>query len=530
MANKTISLLLVEDEADYAQAVKEILAASRSFHVTHAVSFAEARACLEKNSFDVALLDLALPDSAGLKTFSDLNAASPELPIIVVTGMSDETVALRAVREGAQDYLVKGQLDGKTLDRSIRYAIERSRAERALRNKDEFFRLISENVSDLIAVVDAEGRRVYNSPSYRPILGEPTQLAGTNSFEEIHPADRERIIKVFRDTVRTGHGARAEYRLVLKDGSVRHIESQGNVIRAEPDQASKVVVVSRDITEHKTSVEVLRQALSDLKHAHEDLKAAQLKLVQVEKIEAVSTFAAGVAHEVRNPLQTLLMGIEYLGKHLPGTGKTVSTVLQDMVQAVKRADGIIRGLTDFAQHSKRDVRDEDLSTILKQALAAVQPEINQHPILLAAELAEGLPRVTVDFRSLKHVFINLLMRVIRELQPEGGRLAVRTFASTLDRPLVLNGKTFRNFQLNDSVLWAEIELFPNRLSDEHHTTPPISASGFGLTVLKKIIELYSGLLETTHPEDTGGTRYVVVFHAAKAPVPQEPGSVSVPRD
>ena len=516
MASKTISLLLVEDEVDYAQAVKELLAASRSFHVAHVASLAEARTCLGKDAFDVALLDLTLPDSAGLKTFSDLNAASPELPIIVVTGMSDESLALRAVREGAQDYLVKGQLDGKTLDRSIRYAIERSRADRALRDKDEMFRLISENVSDLIAVLDGEGRRVYNNPSYRPILGEPAQLAGTNSFEEIHPADRERIINVFNETLKTGHGVRAEYRLLLKDGSVRHIESQGNVIHTEPGQPPKVVVVSRDMTEHKTSVEVLRHALSDLKHAHEDLKAAQLKLVQAEKIEAVSTFAAGVAHEVRNPLQTLLMGIEYLGKHVPGTGKTVANVLQDMAHAVNRADGIIRGLTDFAQHSKREVREEDLSAILKQAVAAVQPELNQHPILLALDLAENLPPLAIDFRALKHVFINLMMRVIRELQPEGGRVTVRTFASTLDRPLVLNGRAFRNFQLNDTVLWAEIELFPNRLSDGNRA-PAIAAHGLGLTVLKKIVELYSGVLETTHPEDTGGIRHVVVFKAAKGP-------------
>jgi PAS domain S-box-containing protein len=523
MASKTISLLLVEDEVDYAQAVKELLTTSRSFHVTQAASFTEARACLEKDSFDVALLDLTLPDSAGLKTFSDLSAASPELPIIVVTGMSDESLALRAVREGAQDYLVKGQLDGRTLERSIRYAIERCRAERDLRNKDEFFRLISENVTDLIAVVDNEGRRVYNSPSYRPILGEPAQLAGTNSFDEIHPADRERIIKVFHDTLRTGQGARAEYRLLLKDGSVRHIESQGNVIRAEADQPTKVVVVSRDMTEHKASVEVLRQALSDLKQAHEELKATQLKLVQIEKVEAVSTFAAGVAHEVRNPLQTLLMGLEYLGKHVPGTGKMVANVLQDMVHAVQRADGIIRGLTDFAQHTKREVRDEDLSAILRQAITAVQAELNQHPILMSVELAENLPRFTVDFRSLKHVFINLLMRVVRELQPEGGRVTVRTFASTLDRPLVLNGKAFRNFQLNDTVLWAEIELFPNRLSERNNHAPALASAGLGLTVLKKIIELYSGVLETTHPEDTGGVRYVFVFKATKAPAPQEPG-------
>src|SRR5687767_11424019 len=169
MPRKTIRILLVEDEVDYAQAVKELLSPSPCFHLSYAKTSKEAVAALGKDSHDVVLLDLMLPDNSGLKTFTDIREAAPYLPVVVITGLADENLALQAVREGAQDYLVKGQLDGKTLERSIRYAIERRRAENSLRHKDEFFRLISENVSDLIAVLDTEGRRIYNSPSYRPI-------------------------------------------------------------------------------------------------------------------------------------------------------------------------------------------------------------------------------------------------------------------------------------------------------------------------------------------------------------------------
>jgi len=396
VATSTIRVLLVEDEAAYAQAVKEFLRAP-SFHIRHAKSFADARLSLTQESYDVALLDLTLPDNSGLQTFTDLKAAAPDIPVLVISGMMDESLALRAVREGAQDYLMKGQLDGRTLERSVRYA-----------------------------------------------------------------------------------------------------------------------------TERKAAVDTLRHALTDLKCAHEDLKAAQLKLVQTEKLEAVSTFAAGVAHEVRNPLQTILMGLEYLGHHLRGAEKECYSVVQDMVHAVKRADGIIRGLTEFAQNGKRQVRDEDLSAVLKQAVAAVEPELAQHPILLSCELGDNLPRFTADFRSLKHVFINLFMRITRELQPEGGRIVARTFASTLERPLVLNGKSFRHFQVGETALWAEIEVFPNRL--EQCNSPAAYSNGFGLTVLKKIIELYGGVFESTQPEDTGGTRYATIFKAVKDPGLAKPGS------
>src|SRR6266849_1985304 len=136
--------------------------------------------------------------------------------------------------------------------------------------------------------------------------------------------------------------------MVLKDGSVRYIESQGSAIQDERGTFSKLVVVSRDVTERMEAVTVLRQALSDLNKSHEKLKAAQLQLVQSEKLEAVSTFAAGVAHEVKNPLQTVILGVDYLSGHLPSGDATAAMVLTDMSGAVMRADGIIRGLLEFS--------------------------------------------------------------------------------------------------------------------------------------------------------------------------------------
>src|SRR5439155_12011241 len=141
----------------------------------------------------------------------------------------------------AQDYLVKGEFDAQMLSRVVRYAIERKRAEQALRQSEEFFRLITENVTDLIAVLDKGGKRLYNSPSYKRSMGNADDLEGTNSFQEVHPEDKEKIRKIFEQTLTTGTGQRAEYRMLLSDGSIRDIESQGSVIRDENGQPCKVV-------------------------------------------------------------------------------------------------------------------------------------------------------------------------------------------------------------------------------------------------------------------------------------------------
>jgi PAS domain S-box-containing protein len=118
---------------------------------------------------------------------------------------------------------------------------------------ERILHLILANVDDLIAVVDLNGRRLYNSPSYKRILGDPKALRGTDSFGDIHPDDRAMVKRVFDETVRTGIGKRIEYRFLLKDGTVRHIESRGNAITNNTGTSQGIVIVARDITERKRS-------------------------------------------------------------------------------------------------------------------------------------------------------------------------------------------------------------------------------------------------------------------------------------
>jgi diguanylate cyclase (GGDEF)-like protein/PAS domain S-box-containing protein len=128
---------------------------------------------------------------------------------------------------------------------------ERIEAEVALKEQKDFFRLIAENIGDFISVVDIYGRRMYNSPSFSNLLGDAKELLGTDSFAEIHEDDRDRIRKIFDETVKTGVGHQAEYRLVRADGSIRHMESRGGVLLDAEGTVARVVVVSRDISERK---------------------------------------------------------------------------------------------------------------------------------------------------------------------------------------------------------------------------------------------------------------------------------------
>ncbi len=127
-------------------------------------------------------------------------------------------------------------------------------AENALREQEAFFRLITENLEGFVAVLDIEGRRVYNSPSYARLLGN-RNLCGTSSFEDIHPADRERVVGAFHATVATGIGHHLEFRFVTADGGTRLIESRGGAIRDNAGRIKRVVVVSHDVTERRAAEE-----------------------------------------------------------------------------------------------------------------------------------------------------------------------------------------------------------------------------------------------------------------------------------
>jgi len=128
-----------------------------------------------------------------------------------------------------------------------------------LENSDKILQMITDNVYDLIAILDLEGKRVFNSKSYQHLFSDPEKLKGTDSFQEIHTDDREKIKKIFSETVKTGIGQVTEYRFVMEDGSIRHIESQGDVLRNSKGDVENVIVISHDITER----EQIEQALND---------------------------------------------------------------------------------------------------------------------------------------------------------------------------------------------------------------------------------------------------------------------------
>src|SRR6185369_3346551 len=218
------------------------------FTVVEAVDGEAALALYDQASPDLVILDVQMPRMDGIAVCRALRSrrAARHVPIVMATGLDDMESIDAAYAAGATDFIPK-PVNWALLGHRIRYVMRSSEATQALGICDEKFRLITESSSDFIAMLDRDGNRLYSSPSYHALF--KGELQGTDSFREIHPEDREAIRRLFRETVETGVGREARFRWLLDGGDVRYIESKGNVIRDDDGQVSRVVVVSRDVTE-----------------------------------------------------------------------------------------------------------------------------------------------------------------------------------------------------------------------------------------------------------------------------------------
>jgi PAS domain S-box-containing protein len=535
MENKPIRLLLVEDNPADARLLRELLKeiTTAQFDLTVVNRLSEALTKLHGGSFDVVLTDLSLPDSHGLDAFRELHSAAPTLPVIVLSGVDDENLATNAVREGAQDYLVKDRIDPHLLVRSVRYAIERHASERKLIASEAFYHSLVEHLPQNMFRKDLSERFTFANQRFCQSLGKPLEaIIGRTDFD-FYPAELARKYQQDdREVIRTGKTFETVEENVGPSGEKMYVQVVKTPIRDATGRILGTQCIFWDTTERKRFEEQLQRknaalAASEaaLRKSHEDLKAAQLQLIQAEKMESIGTLAAGVAHEVKNPLAILQMGINYLAKKVPAGDNNVAMVLQEMKEAITRADAIMRGLLDFAASKQLAVKPEDLNQMISDTLKMVRHELGKHRIELVKDLTGPLPKVAVDKIQIQQVFVNLFVNAIHAM-PDGGRLSVRTYAKQMTETTQTEGsRKSDHFWVGDTAVVAEVEdtgtgipvELLTKIFDPFFTTKPTGVgTGLGLPVTRKIIELHGGAIEIKNKVDGHGVRVTVLLKGHKA--------------
>ena len=265
-----------------------------------------------------------------------------------------------------------------------------------------------------------------------------------------------------------------------------------------------------EIAERARAGDRLKKAYADLKDSHEKLESARWQLTQAEKMETVGRLAAGVAHEVKNPLSIILMGVQYLMRlpllaQQPSKGEiTPMNVLEDMRHAVQRADNVVKGLLDFAASKELHLQAEQLNPIVEQSFLLVKHALAVSLVEIAKDLREPLPQISMDRNKIEQVFVNLFMNAIHAM-PQGGTLTVRTFS-------------------DGAFVTAEVEdtgtgIPPEKLSkifDPFFTTKPTGkGTGLGLTVARHILEMHGGEIMVRNRSEGSGVRATLRFRVEK---------------
>lgn len=261
---RSVKILLIEDQDEDAQLIQEYLGTTRGFYfrLTRAVSLSEGLDMLPVVTPDVILSDLNLPDSRGYETVHQITQRAPNVPILLLTCMVDETLPLQAIREGAQDYLAKPELSGALLSRSIRYAIERKRSEEALRISQERYSLAVQGASDGIWDWDLKSNRIYYSPRWKAMLGyaeHEIQDQPDEWFGRIHPDDihQVRLALAAHYQGRRQH-FESEYRIQHKQNKYLWVLTRGLVVRDSSRQVTRMAGSQTDITQRKNAEEQLQ--------------------------------------------------------------------------------------------------------------------------------------------------------------------------------------------------------------------------------------------------------------------------------
>lgn len=304
---KPLKVLLIEDNRNEARLVKLLLESSGSdgYAVVCEVSLGGGIERLKTGGFDVILLDLSLPDSAGFETFRRVREQAPHIPVIVFTGLSEERMVSLALEAGAQDYLVKGQIDGDVLRRSIRYAIERHRAEDALRESEELHRTLVDTSPDSISMADLDGRFIKVSKRTLDMHGfdSEDELIGKSVLTVIAPELHAMALRNLQETLAHGVSGNLEYELLRKDGSRFEGEMSASLIKDEHGYPRAFMTVVRDVTDIRRVERVI----------------LRLSKQVITEYERARTMIANDIHEgVGQSLLALKMELETLKKSACG--------------------------------------------------------------------------------------------------------------------------------------------------------------------------------------------------------------------
>jgi signal transduction histidine kinase/ActR/RegA family two-component response regulator len=539
MSHASTKILLVEDNTGDAgllrAAFSEVSTSNFSFRLVHAERVTQALACLTQEPFDVVLLDLSLPDAGGLETIVRVRDAAPSLPIVIMTGLDDENVAVEAIRQGAQDYLVKGQVDSGVLVRAIRCAIERKRIEsqlQYLRNRDAVLRDVNVALTstlDLKSVLDvllgkigdmlpgfATTIRLRNSETevWDPVacrnLDEnhwrrvPALSSGAGLTAAVVAARKPVVVSDVQNDPCT-----RDQDFMIDNGLVSFLGvplfSKGEILGVLGLYAkTKHEFVAEEVEFIDTLGGQAAIAISNSR-LYEQIKTAHDALEKVLEIKSV--LVGVMAHELKTPIQVIMGSAGLLAEGICGEltrdqrerVKVIEHSADELVQLIESALDMIR-----LEHGKMPlfVTEVRVSALLTELKSEFEDAFGKKGVELVIHSPEPEFVIKTDLIKIKEVLRNLIENARKFTRQ--GRVEVQFRANKTDRV---------EFVVKDTGIGIPNELVPKIFDlfyqiDSSHREH--ASGGLGLNIVKRLVGAMSGEIDVKSEVGKGTTFRIIL--------------------
>lgn len=392
-------------------------------------------------------------------------------------------------------------------------------------------RQIVDNAPMLLFVRDLEGRYIMVNRLYEQLIGlDRSDILGRRPQDIFPSAQADEYLSHDTAVIMAGRSLNFEESSTVR-GEERFWLAMKAPVYDENGKISGVAGMSTEITGRKKAERQLLQLNRNLEAANQELRSTQEQLIQAEKLESVGRLAAGVAHEVKNPLALILMGVEYLSQLPDDIDPNFLEILDEMRKAVRRAEKIIHGLVDFSASRHLEFEQVDLNQVVRDTLPFIKHDRLRANVELEVSLADNLPKVALDMQKFEQVLLNLLLNALHAMGGGGGTLRVSTRFGVMSEgePTETGSRAAERLRRGDKVVFVSVEdtgcgipaAELERIFDPFYTTKPTGeGTGLGLSISRKIIELHGGRI-TCRSEPGKGTCMTITLRASQTSGPKE---------
>jgi PAS domain S-box-containing protein len=476
MYKKSVRLLLVDDDEDDFFLTKDLLneIANHEFRIDWISTYSDAIKEFAQKRHDVYFIDYRLGKNTGLELLQAAINAGCEEPIIMLTGKGDQKIDEDAMKIGAADYLVKDKIDKYILERTIRYAMERSQTTKALKESELKYRNIFEKSRDVIYITNREGRFIDINYSATKLFGYTQEELLNLNAGKLYANEQDR--KIFEETIaRKGELTDFEVTLLTKTGE-------------------KIFCLLTSTIQHSDDSEVLYQGII---HDITKRKKAEQVLMNTEKLAVTGRIARTIAHEVRNPLTNVFLSLEQL-KNEVKADDDLDMYFDIINRNCERINQLITELLNSAKPAQLQFSKHSINDILDESLELAKDRIKLKEITIEKNYAENICDVYIDAEKVRMALLNILINAIEAMEPGKGHLVVTT--SSQDNKCVIT--------IRDNGAGIGVENI-NKLFEPFFSGKP-KGMGLGLTTAQNIILNHKGTIEV-ESELNRGTQFMISF-------------------